>query len=211
MKYTIAIIVLIMGAMQIHAMGHDEEAAMMLPKSVSYIYYPTQRGMPLGHASFAFGDYIDDSLNADARLLSRAIEKTTEKDGYPFFLFRFDVKPAEAQIMKQTLGTSEYILEDSCSAQALVPLRKAGVCDVPFPIIRVFPLLAATYLATGKAVGNNRVRAIEYYGGKSKIKDAIRMAPGIAVESFITVVPSLVLGLASYTMYQAYLHQRDRF
>jgi len=202
MKYTLLFMILIVWAMQINAMDPGYGLDQNIPQSVSYIYYPAQQCLPFGHAGFAFGEYIDFELNQNTTSLKRAIEKTTKKNGYPFFQFTFDVTSDEFEKMGKIIRTLDYIFQDNCSVRASKPLIDGGICNIPFPV-RISPMLTAAYLASGKQLRSNRVSEIKFYGNPSMIKNIATMAPGITLESLVMSSPILI-GLAPYLLYERY-------
>ena len=120
-----------------------------MPNQFSYIYYPGQHEMPVGHAGFAFDDAVDCEVNQDTKSLREIIEKKRRKKMLSFFRFTFDVNSHEFEKIGKIIRTPEYILQDNCSVRALKPLVDAGVCSVPFSV-SMSPLLTAAYLTYGK-------------------------------------------------------------
>jgi hypothetical protein len=150
-------------------------------KSVSFIYYPASEFIT-GHAEL--------EVNGNSRSLhslyfpkelSTMIDKS-QKDGMPFFRFVFKANDDQIQTVARSLSVGRSVWP--CSRAVLTVLDRAKICSVPSPF-NLTPLLAASYLITGKGLGLNNVSRIEYYGNPSLIKSIAKIVPGVVMESCV--------------------------
>lgn len=151
--------------------------------SVSFIYYPTSHSL-IGHVELEInGKSWDLVKNPMGKNFQEMLTKATN-DGEPFFRFLFNANSHQIQSAQANLRQKNgyYI----CSRVACHVLQEAGISHVPEPF-NLTPLLAATYLMTGKKTGLNNVQSIEYYGNPSLLESILKIAPGITIET-LTII-----------------------
>lgn len=184
----------------LYASAMDQNHEIDIHHSVAFIYYPSAREYPKGHAELEIEGISFNKIGIgryEKKQLRNMIAKSTE-DGFPFF--RFLIKVDSDEIRKvQYCAEQEYSMEFICSRIALAPLRAAGLCSVPLPF-SMSPLLTAAYLTAGKKMGLNNVQNIEYYGNPSLKQNLIKIVPGMLIET--TVLAGL--GYSSWVMYSIY-------
>jgi hypothetical protein len=151
-------------------------------KTLSFIYYPTRREAPIGHAKMEVGGIVWNLMAGGTygnRSLAETIASATTC-GYPFFRFVFTANADQERNIKQYIYESKW--STNCTRAALYPLSKVGATSVPFPI-NVSPLATALYLKTGAVLGTNNVQRIEYYGNPSAADNLVKMLPGTLAEA----------------------------
>lgn len=150
--------------------------------SLSFIYYPTGRRVPLGHAGLEVAGDVWQLLE-EGKFKSRPLRKSiisATSYGKPFFRFVLSADTEQLQEVKQCIQKNQWLM--NCTTAALYPLAKAGICTVPLPL-SIFPVYTALYLKAGAMLGLNNVERIEYYGNPSFKESLIKIAPGIIVEN----------------------------
>lgn len=180
-KSTAAIFLIIISC---HSMEQDHQ---LDTHSVSFVYYPTGRDFPLGHAEVEV-DGNSWTLVTDrsygSRPLKEMIDKSTD-DGFPFFRFILEAEQQQIEKLKKSIEHKRWAI--NCTRAALRPLSEANICSVPLPF-NISPLLTGLYLATGKKLKLNGVRRIEYYGNPSLKESCIKMCLGSIYEAIFTGV-----------------------
>lgn len=168
--------------LQCQAMKEDTVGA----SEISFIYYPSKNLSikTTGHAKLEVNGCIWTMLGDPAKSrssLQNRIDKSTS-NGRPFFRFVFQVTPDQMAIIEKAITNGGSCI--SCSAGALAPLTEADACTIPAPVT-ISPLVSAVYLSAVKMAGINNIKRIEYYGNPSMIKNAFKMVPGVATETFL--------------------------
>lgn len=190
---------LLLSGLQGYAMdGYDYHEPQQ--KSVSYLWWPS--GHWTGHAQLECNGRswtsiaTPDGVIHSSKKLAAQIAKATN-DGQPMVRFLFEVNDrqqntVEINIKKENAGRT-------CSSGALYPLQQAGLCSVPAPI-SLSPCLSASYLASGKLLGLNCVKNIEYYGNASLQDSMYKMVPGPATELSAVGAAAGMLALNIYAI-----------
>ncbi len=164
-------------------------------RKVSYLYWPTQRGVYVGHAEVAF---LGRSYSLKNCVLEdRELEEVFgagEHGGRPFF--EFSVEASEDQIAK----LKELVSKESgpiCSLAALNLLKKVKCLEVP-KLFRIFPSHSAAYLFAKKFFSRTSRFAINCHGNFSLRNMISKVLPGPLTEfvtlNAIAMVASSILG-----------------
>jgi hypothetical protein len=165
----------------VHSNAMERNHGLNTPNSVSFIYYPSGRECPNGHAELEIeGDSwtLLTDQHYGKKCLQDMIGKSTQ-DGWPFFRFLLNAEQSQIEKMRDIIAQKRAAY--NCSRAALAPLAEAGICSVPL-LFNASPLLAAAYLMAGQKLGLNNVQKIEYYGNPSMKQSIAKMLVGASIE-----------------------------
>lgn len=155
---------------------------------VSVIYYPGQRGLPIGHAELEVeGTCYTLAPDRGIASLAERIQKAA-RGNLPFIRTHIAVTPDELDDIQTNIGDGR-IKGSSCMNGVSNVLNESANIFIP-PLINMFPIASHFYLRCAKFLGNQKIGPIESYGNYfSNIGTFFAASIGVCVElGFIAAI-----------------------